>query len=679
MQEHFFSIEDQGMIFDILRSKMYSNPILAICREISCNARDAHREIGKADQPIEIHLPTALEPEFKIKDFGPGISPERMTNIFIKYTASTKRSDNVQTGGFGLGAKTPFSYSDQFTITTVHNGIRYSYAASIDDTRVGKLMLLDQRSTDEVNSTEISIPVKRPDFNFFRQYVEQSCRHWDVKPNVIGGVIDWQSMKKILEGDGWAITASQDYSRYAKLVIDGIEYPLELDALRKYADPKLIDASRGNFIMYFGVGELSLSANREQIFLDKSTQEKIRLRLEAIIKEIKKNVHDKIDALPDLWVANIFYRKELTSVFNNLSFLGKLEWKGNELDGSYLDLGCKIYTFTRGKWSRKNGNDPNKLSRSMSHTLQFVENTELYINDCPIKEPTPRHVKKAFDDNAALNSITVVCPSDTVTEDYLNKKFAIDKMSPKRLSTITKANARAYTAPSFRLLVFKFDTVAGAFRQVSYDSMDADTNQKVLALLTRDDYNSRSATLKSKKGLGSHELRTILNKDPKISIYGVDISVDAKRLDEEFNDFVKLDDYIDQKILNNKSINYVEIKFAQEHLYDIDDRTLKIFDKIQPLITDPDSQFLTRMTLHKNIKQLANSDKGLLDIYELVNGYIDEKLLDQFLKDNPGWNIKKQNQAHIKKYPLLVHLNTYDIKDHLAEHFAHYVNAIDKI
>src|SRR5665213_3254503 len=103
LEEHFFSIQDQGMLFDILRSKMYSNPILAICREISSNARDAHREAGKPELPIEIHLPLGLEPYYSIKDYGPGISPDRMINIFIKYTASTKREDNMQTGGFGLG------------------------------------------------------------------------------------------------------------------------------------------------------------------------------------------------------------------------------------------------------------------------------------------------------------------------------------------------------------------------------------------------------------------------------------------------------------------------------------------------------------------------------------------------------------------------------------------------
>src|SRR5579885_1217310 len=140
LEEQFFSIEDQGMIFDILRNKMYSNPILAICREITSNARDAHREVKTPEVPVQITLPNHLEEYYKVKDFGPGISPDRMTNIFIKYTASTKRGDNVQTGGFGLGAKTPFAYSDSFSVVTVYNGIKYDYSCFIDETRVGKMV-----------------------------------------------------------------------------------------------------------------------------------------------------------------------------------------------------------------------------------------------------------------------------------------------------------------------------------------------------------------------------------------------------------------------------------------------------------------------------------------------------------------------------------------------------------
>lgn len=681
MQEHFFSIKDQGMIFEILRSKMYSNPILAICREITSNARDAHREIGKPDLPIQIHLPTGLEPEYRVKDFGPGISQDRMVNIFIQYTASTKRDDNTQTGGFGLGAKTPFSYSDQFTVTTVVDGIKYSYVCSIDSTRVGKLSLLDSRPTNESNSTEISIRVNPIDFTFFRQWTEQACRHWNVKPQIIGGTIDWIKYTPIIEGDNWAIASDNSnsyYNKTAKLVIDGIEYPLELEALRKYADPKLIDSARGTFIMYFGVGELTLSANREQIYLDKPTQDKIKATLDKITAEIKKKVDDKIDAFPDLWQANVYYRKELTNAFQNLNFLGKLSWKTHTLHTGYIELDCGVYTFQRGKYSRKHGQDPDKLTRSIGENLEFTETTELYLNDLPIREPTPKHVKKAFELNPALKHIQVVNPNDKMTIDDLNKKIHLDEMAPKKLSSITKATGRAYTPPASRLLVFKFDNVAGAFRQVSYDSMEEDMSSKVLCLLSRDTYpNSRQANLSNGKLLGINAMRSLLERNPKISFYGVDKDTDKVRVEEEFSDFEELADFIDEKVLNNKTINYVEIKFSQAH-YHVDERMLKHFDKLEPLITDKASPFLTRLELHKKIKKLSGNDKGLLEVYEEVKGDITDTVLEDFVKQNPEWDIEKINDNYDTRYPLLGAINTYNFSN-ILEHVAHYVNMVDKI
>jgi hypothetical protein len=682
MPEHFFSIQDKGMLFEILRSKMYSNPILAICREITSNARDAHREVGTPDKPIRIHLPVGLEPFYKVTDFGPGISPDRMVNIFISYTASTKRDDNVQTGGFGLGAKTPFSYSDTFEVTTVNEGIRYSYSCVIDDTKVGKLVLLDQRPTTEPNSTEIKIPVKPVDFNMFRQYTEQACRHWDTKPTVVGGQqLEWQKLSKIAEGPGWAIAATHDYNRHAKLVIDGIEYPLALEDLRKYADTKLIDASRGDFIMYFGVGELSLSATREAIFLDKPTQAKIRERMDQITSEIRTTITDKINAFPNLWVANVYYRKELTTVFSNLAFLGKLFWKTHELTNGYLEVKCGLFEFSKGHYSRR-GTDPDKLKRT-GHAIgprsfHFEEGVELYINDLPIKEPTPRHVKKAFEDNAALKHIIVICPNDKCTEADLNKDIHLDEMVPKRLSSITKASSRAYTAPASRLLVFKFDATASAFRQVSYDNMEEDTNDKVLCLLSKDQYSGRLAMLANKQTLGMAAFKSLMERNPKISFYGVDKDTDAKRVEEEFNDFDKLDDYIEKKVFNNKSINYVEIKFAQSHTYHIDERMLKHLEKLEPLVTNKQSPFLVRLELHKVIKKLSGNDRSLLDIYESVKGEIKDPVLKQFVKDNPNWDIEEINRAYEKKYPLLTAINTYNFNQ-IVDHVAQYVNMVDKI
>lgn len=679
LEEQFFSIQDTGMIFDILRNKMYSNPILAIAREISCNARDAHREVGTPEVPVHIHLPNSLEPYYKVKDFGPGISPDRMSNIFIKYTASTKRDTNVQTGGFGLGAKTPFSYSDTFSIVTNHDGIQYNYTCSIDETKVGKLMLFSSTPTKEKNGTEIKIPVLPKNFTEFATWTEQACRHWAVKPTIKGGTINWQENKKILEGNKWAITASQDWQRHARMIIDGIEYPLELDSLKKYADAKLIDAARGHFIMYFGVGELSLSASREQIYLDEKTQQIIRGRLQAIQDEIKKSVTDKLDALPDLWQANVYYRKELRSAFNSLDFLGKLKWKGADLGEHYVSTGCPTFGFTKGKYSRKHGTDPNKLSRSNNQHLSFDETSQLFINDLPLKEPTPRHVKKAFEDDPKLVSVQVVCPSDKVTLADLNKTIHLDKMAPKLLSSITKASARSYTPAASRLLIFKFDMKASGFRQVSYASLEDDTTtSKVLCLLEKDMYNAREPSLKNKKNLKLSSIKSIAAKFATHSFYGVDIDTPQDRIDEEFSDFEDIEDFIQDNILDNKKIDYTKIKFATTHNYHLDERMLRSYNTIKPLIKDKQSLYCKRLDLHLRIKNISVDDIGLLDIYESVNGAIEEKDLKHFAKNNPEYDIDTINGDFEKRYPLLDHLQTYNFQE-IIPHVAQYINLIDNI
>ena len=55
--EKEFQIRTTAQAFDILSSGIYSDPIMAVIRELSCNAYDSHVEAGKADVPFEVHQP----------------------------------------------------------------------------------------------------------------------------------------------------------------------------------------------------------------------------------------------------------------------------------------------------------------------------------------------------------------------------------------------------------------------------------------------------------------------------------------------------------------------------------------------------------------------------------------------------------------------------------------------
>src|SRR5208282_3309307 len=122
----------------------------------------------------------------------------------------------------------------------------------------------------------------------------------------------------------------------------------------------------------------------------------------------------------------------LKFIFNNVNFLGALKWRGYELHNSWITTGCPSFTFSRGKYSRKN-NDPNKLSRSRMSSINFAERAQLFINDLPIKEPTLRHIKKAFEDDGQLLYAHVICPKDAAQEAELNDSIHLDKMQPRRL------------------------------------------------------------------------------------------------------------------------------------------------------------------------------------------------------------------------------------------------------
>lgn len=117
-----FKIKTSSRAFQILSSGLYANKIRAIIRELSCNAIDSHVAAGKLDTPFEIHLPNSLDPYFSIRDFGTGLNRDQVNNIYTTYFESTKTNSNDYIGALGLGSKSPFSYTNNFTVTAIKDG-----------------------------------------------------------------------------------------------------------------------------------------------------------------------------------------------------------------------------------------------------------------------------------------------------------------------------------------------------------------------------------------------------------------------------------------------------------------------------------------------------------------------------------------------------------------------------
>ena len=340
---------DMGIILETLRSKMYSNPIGAICREISSNSRDANREVGKGKLPIRIQIDKDLlnpgETTISFIDNGPGISEERMAEIFVNYGGSTKRDTNRLTGAFGFGSKTPFAYSDSFSVITRVGGVKYTYIAAIEENNTGKIYMVNKSETVESNGTSIIIPVKKEDIGSFESECVKATWFWNPRPTYINFRNDFPDRMEVIPYmDDFFVDQknyNEVYPEYYYLLIDGIPYEVSK------GDLKLPDVSyyKKSFFMVFKTGQLTISANRESVQYDHHTTGIIKSKYEKLWKKFKDEIQEKIEACPNQFEACLILQDACKHpLFDHLSHMkeNNFTFKGQFLNTPFKFQKLKI-------------------------------------------------------------------------------------------------------------------------------------------------------------------------------------------------------------------------------------------------------------------------------------------------------------------------------------------------
>ena len=182
-------ISNSAEFFQILSSTLYSDQLLAVVRETTCNAWDAHVDSERTAKPIQI---TVDATKVVIRDFGHGILHELMGPIYGIYGASTKKNDGLQTGGFGLGCKAPFAYTDHFQVTSCHNGTKTIYSMSKSSAQVGgkpAIIPITSFPTEETG-LEVSINIKREDMPRFLRLFKLIIRNGEMNAEINGEPVE---------------------------------------------------------------------------------------------------------------------------------------------------------------------------------------------------------------------------------------------------------------------------------------------------------------------------------------------------------------------------------------------------------------------------------------------------------------------------------------------------------
>lgn len=395
----------------LLQRATYKKPKQTSMQEYLCNARDANREIGNESTPIEVTLPTVRKPVIKIRDFGPGLSPDRVANVFVKYGTSTKNNSNSQTGGFGIGAKSAWSFTDSFQVTSYHEGKKYVYLAHKGNSVAGELTLLtDGEKTTEVNGVEVEIAVEKTDVAIFISAFYRTTWLWEVKPTIKGlskeCISDlWSDTDFDIQGQGYRGILQDHFKNYMgndsvygkaerlfieSLIgesnyrnetcianIDGIPYETSRTKItREHINDDMI------YIVDFKVGELEIAADRENLVssdnskTNKKNLPKFDQKIELIKADIKElietseSLRDKIDVFSNEASALKAIKVSFKYLGKTYRVLKESQYRSQSVNLE-LPMNAKLHSF-HWKSDSKKGEETNNLDTINPSNLNYI-------------------------------------------------------------------------------------------------------------------------------------------------------------------------------------------------------------------------------------------------------------------------------------------------------------------
>lgn len=348
-----FKIRTSAHAFKILSSGLYSDKIAAVLREIGCNAHDAHVQAGRGHKPWELKLPNKIDNQFYIRDHGPGLSHDEVMNLYTTYFASTKQDSNDFTGAFGLGSKSPFSYTDSFTVTACHGGRKRIYSAHIGNKGAPEVALMSEGDLEPGWDTgiEVGFPVKPDDFADFGHKAANIFRFFSPLPEVKGGT-PVKAVKIDQDFKTYAFVDKNDeQSREGIFVVMGnVRYPVNIQELRqesKVFNDDLFQVAREfkGLLLRFDIGDLQVAASREGLQYDPQTRHKISERLVVVAADVAKEIEKAFEkARTGTWKDMCTFKELKTDVSRGIRVSNALFEAAGVKNQPLLDA-CNSYHF----------------------------------------------------------------------------------------------------------------------------------------------------------------------------------------------------------------------------------------------------------------------------------------------------------------------------------------------
>lgn len=330
---------DEGGIGHIMYilSNMYSDKYLAVLREYSCNARDSHVESGQT-RPIEVTLPSSLQPSLIVKDYGIGLSKEGILNTYGVYGKSTKRDSNDQVGALGIGSKAAFTMGQQFVVAGVKDGVKTVVLFALNEDNVGTMTVLSEGPTDEPNGVEVSLAV--PDVRQMRETAEQFFSTWPEGVVLVNGaepahVYNEENTLRFTD----TVYRNGDWDdNYA--VMGGVPYPLSTSLLSKVDHPKASSfgyyGMRG-FFFEIPIGSADIAPSREALRDTPRTLATLKDVFERLVESAQQAAEEAVASATTWREAHMAFLQWSTSSLKSLVDTSAVEWNGKPVNKDSIE------------------------------------------------------------------------------------------------------------------------------------------------------------------------------------------------------------------------------------------------------------------------------------------------------------------------------------------------------
>lgn len=660
-----------------LLSNLYNDPELAVIREYTTNALDAHIRVGQTC-PVDIYLPSRDNPLFVVKDYGVGMSFEDIEFIYSQYGESTKADSNDEAGAFGLGAKAALAIATQFSLTSVKDGMKTTALISKTETGINDIDILPSKPTEEGNGTTITIPV--PHVTSFLEKVSEFFKYSDPSKVLINGHKPDSVLANATKIDvgipGVEVHTEKNTMSYRdpkfRVIMGNVPYSMTVDevtdSIKRTGEN--FDISYVNMSLYIivGIGDVDLTPSREGLRYTDKTNARIDSILKAYIKSVRKQAVDEVEAV-----------QERSEVFDVLSKWVKIlpkgyrQWHGEEVPDS---VSVPIETPSVSRYGKDSEHTKtNAVTAKGGYTI-------VYGRDVAEYRKVAAYLTPYLEDKGSYSGhFLFVTNKSDITSKWILENKGFELIEADKVVEIGKAKrkadrlaAKATKAPAEKFPYPVIDLVTKTAKMVPYNEIPAGT-----PYLDVSDFSRTVGSFFSKYFNGTEPgyyynqkkeagLATALShftSAKQVVIFGGNRKLSA--LEDRVKGTYSLVNDFTQSVDNIFKTVHMDVR----NLASLESTELNhILERAKKLNLHTDIK-------DREIRRLINPTKKAKRTFDKLKNY--ETMLDKVRPDNKRAAMPRQSTKItelINKYPLISAVSVYSIKQNHVEHLIKYMNAI---